>query len=211
MQIQAVNDLGNLIFLLFFLATVALIVLILYRSVRRRKTRILAFALLACLLAYAAVVVAFSLNSERRELALGTDKCFDDWCATVSEAHSLPNPHGGADTKLVAVTLRVSNRARRAAFRPSQPRVSLILPTGSATRSAEAQRQFERQAGPQEDLAKRLLPGDTFQTTFLFEVPAATREASVALLEGPAIVTRFLAGDENSFLHKKMVYPIAVP
>lgn len=211
MQIQAVNDLGNLIFLLFLLVTVALIVLILYRSVRRRKTRLLALALVACFLAYAAVVVAFSLTSERRELALGTDKCFDDWCATVSEGHCLPNPHGVAGTKLVAVTLRVSNRARQAAFRPSQPRVSLSFLTGSAIKSAEAQRRFEQQAGPQEDLAKRLLPGDSFQTTLIFEVPFATRQASVVLLEGPAIVTRFLAGDENSFLHKKMVYPITVP
>lgn len=54
----------------------------------------------------------------------------------------------------------------------------------------------------------RLLPGESFETTLVFEVPAATREASVVVLEGPAVVTRFLAGDENSFFHKKTVYPI---
>jgi hypothetical protein len=113
--------------------------------------------------------------------------------------------------ELVAITLHISNRARQAAFRPSQPRVTLVLGSGAAvTPSEAAQREFEKQAGPQESLAKRLVAGDRFQTTLIFMVPAATREASVVLLEGPVIVTRVLVGDENSFFHRKTVYPITV-
>jgi hypothetical protein len=166
---------------------------------------------LVCVSVYAAILAGFSLRSETRQLTLGTDKCFDDWCATVTGARSLANPNMPGGTKLVAISLRVTNRARRAVFQPSQPRVFLVLAAGEAVpASAGAQREFERQAGPQENLAKRLVPGDGFQTTLVFEIPAATREASVVLLEGPDVITRFLAGDENSFFHKKTVFPITV-
>jgi hypothetical protein len=209
MQIQAVNDAGNLLFFVSFLATAILVTLLVYRTFRGRPIRRIALAILVCWCAYAATLIAVSFSSETRSLTLGTDKCFDDWCAAVIGARSMPNPNGPIGTKLVAITLRVSNRARQAAFRPSQPRVSLLLASGDALYpSAVAQREFEKQGGPQEDLAKRLVAGDKFQTTLVFEVPAATREASVALLEGPAVLTRFLVGDENSFFHRKMVYPI---
>lgn len=211
MQIQAVNDLGSLLFFVFLLATVVLTALLAYRKLRRRPVRGVALAILLCLVAYAVTLVAFSLTTEARQLALGTDKCFDDWCATVTGSRSLPHPDPAAGTKLVAVTLRVSNRARRAAFRPSQPRVTLSLTDGvTLSPSPSAQREFEKQAGSQEDLSRRLEAGDQFQTTLVFELPAATRHASVVLLEGPAVLTRFLAGDENSFLHPKSVYPISL-
>jgi hypothetical protein len=165
----------------------------------------------ACVFVYAAVLLVVSLTGETRVIALGTDKCFDDWCATVTGARSIPNSKGFSGTKVVAVTLRVSNRARQAAFRPSQPRVSLVLPGEVViTPSTDGQREFEKQAGPQDDLGKRLVAGESFQTSLVFDVPAATREVSVVLLEGPAVVTTFLVGDENSFFHKKIVYPITV-
>jgi hypothetical protein len=210
-QIQAVSDLGNLLFFVFLLTTAILTAVVAYRKARRRRARSLAVAILVCLCAYAVVLVGVSLISETRQLTLGTDKCFDDWCATVISARSLPETKGLVGTKLVAITLGISNRARRAAFHPSQPRVTLVLGLGdTVTPSDAAQREFEKQAGPQESLAKRLVAGDKFQTTLIFTVPAATREASVVLLEGPALITRVLVGDENSFFHRKMVYPITV-
>lgn len=211
MQVQAVNDLGNLLFFICLLATVILTILLAYRKLRQRPTRGIAIAIIACLCAYAVVLVGTSLSSKTRQLALGTDKCFDDWCASVTGSRILPKTNAAASNELVAITLRISNRARQAAFRPSQPRVILMLPDGDTLASSEvAQREFEKQAGPQDDLAKRLLAGESFQTTLVFEVPASTRKASVVVLEGPVAITRFLVGDENSFFHKKMVYPITV-
>jgi hypothetical protein len=166
---------------------------------------------MGCSLAYAVVLLGASLSSKTRQLAPGTDKCFDDWCASVIGSRILPRTNSVASNELIAVTLRISNRARQAAFRPSQPRVILMLPDGDTLASSEvAQSEFEKQAGPQDDLAKRLLAGESFQTTLVFEVPATTRQASVVVLEGPAAITQFLVGDENSFFHKKMVYPITL-
>ncbi len=209
-QIQAVNGLGSLLFLVFLLTAIGLAALIVYRRLKRRSVRSIGLAMLASIGVYAAALVGFSLASHYRILPLGTDKCFDDWCATVTSARSLPNPTGDSGTKFVAISLRISNRGGRAAFRPSQPRVRMVLPTGDILPSASGQREFERQAGPQEDIAMRLTPGESFQTCLVFEIPAITREGYVVLLEGPAILTQFLAGDENSFFHGKMIYPIVV-
>lgn len=210
MQTQAVNDAGNLLFVLFLLAAVVLTAVLAYRKLRGRPIRRPALAIAVCFAAYVVILVGVSLSSSTRQLALGTDKCFDDWCATVAGARSLPMPDGATGSKLVAITLRITNRARKAAFRPSQPRVFLVLPSGdSILSSSSAQGEFEKQSGPQQDLAKRLVAGDSFQTTVAFQVPVATREASVVLLEGPTLITRFLVGDENSFFHRKVVYSIA--
>jgi hypothetical protein len=209
MQIQVVNDLGSLAFALFLLTAVVLTLVLLYRKLRGRRIRGIAWAIFICLLVYAILLVGVSLTSETRTLALGTDKCFDDWCATVTGAQSLPKLSAPPGMKLVAVTLRVSNRARQAAFRPSQPRVRLALASGEALApSAVALHEFETQAGTQQNLAKRIMAGDSFQTTLVYDVPVVTREASVVLLEGPALLTSVLVGDENSVFHKKMVYPI---
>jgi len=209
MQIQAVNDLGDLLFVIVLLTTVILSGILAYRKLRGRRIRGVALAIVLCLSVYALALVAVSLTSATLQLALGTDKCFDDWCATVTGAESLPGLSAPIGMKRVAMTLRISNRARQSAFRPSQPRVTLALASGVIVApSPDAQRQFERQAGPQEDLAKRLVAGDTFQTKLVFEVPAATHEASVILVEGPSVLTQFILGDENSFLHKKIVYPV---
>lgn len=211
MRTQAVNDAGNLLFVVFLLATVILTAVLVYRRLRRRPCRNIVRAIVVCLCAYALTLLAVSFSSKTRQLALGTDKCFDDWCASVIGARSLPMPGGIAGTKVVAIAIRISNRARRAAFRPSQPRVILVLASAdSILPSSSAQRELEKQTGPQEDLAKRLVAGDSYQTTLAFEVPAATRRASVLVLEGPSFITRFLVGDENSFLHAKMVYAITL-
>lgn len=209
MQVQAVNDLGNLVFVVFILASLTIGAAIIYRRIRGRSAQKLLLTLAGCMIAYAAILIIVSLSSHTRELAVGTDKCFDDWCASVMGAHALPGASHTNGKKIVAVELRVSNRARGAAFRPSQPRVRLVLPSGEEVNpSASGQHEFEKQSGPQEDIAKRLSAGENFRTTLAFEVPVTTSTAVVQLLEGPALVMRLLVGDENSFFHKKSVFAI---
>lgn len=210
MQIQAVNDAGNLLFFAFVLAILVCAIALVYRKLRGRSIKAPMMVIVGCSAVYIAVLVAVSLTSQTQSLALGTDKCFDDWCATVIGAQTVAAQGATTGRKSVAVTLGISNRARQAAFRPSQPRVALILESGGfITPSAAAQRDFEKNAGSQEGLAKRIVAGERFQTVVMFDVPVNTRHASVVVLEGPALITRFLVGDENSFLHKTLVFPIA--
>ena len=131
-QIQAVNGLGSLLFLVFLLTAIGLAALIVYRRLKRRSVRSIGLAMLASIGVYAAALVGFSLASHYRILPLGTDKCFDDWCATVTSARSLPNPTGDSGTKFVAISLRISNRGGRAAFRPSQRVSAWYFPPGTS-------------------------------------------------------------------------------
>ena len=209
-QIQAVNDADNLIFFVFFLTILVCAIVLVYRKVRGRSVKTLMIAMLSYSAAYIAVLAGVSLASQTQSLALGTDECFDDWCATVIGAQTVAAHGTTPGKKSVGVTLGISNRARQVAFRPSQPRVALMLESGEfIAPSAAAQRDFEKNAGSQESLAKRIVAGERFQTVVMFDVPVSMRRATVVVLEGPAIVTRFLVGDENSFLHKKLVFPIA--
>ena len=208
LTVQAVDEVGNLVSLAFMIAIAALAVNIVVRLFRKKPVRRVAVAAIACVTVYAILLITLSLSSRTRELTPGTEKCFDDWCATVTKARSLPGREN-SDLKLVGVSFEVSNHAQRAAFRPSQPRVSLVAPDGRAYMpSSVAQREFEQQAGRQEDLARRLTAGEQFQTTLVFEVPPETRKGWIVLQEGPAAITRFLIGDENSFLHAKLVFPV---
>lgn len=210
MQVQAVNGAGSIVFLAFLLTAAVLLVVCFYRLLRRRPYQPIVRALFLVALAYAAILLAVSLTSRTRYIPLGTDKCFDDWCVSVVSARSLTAP-SQAGAKLLEVTLAVSNHARRAAFRPSQPRVALVLPAGNVVApSVAAQDASERRGAPQESLTKRVMAGETFQTSLEFEVPASTHEALVVIQEGPTSVTQFLVGDENSFFHKKSVFTIHV-
>ncbi len=211
MRVQAVSGAGSIVFLAFLLTTTILLAVCFYRLLRRRPSKPALRALLLVALAYTAILLAMSLTSRTRYIPLGADKCFDDWCVTVLSARSLAPPGQGAGTKLLEVTLAVSNHAQRAAFRPSQPRVALVLPSGDVIApSAAVSDALERPGAPQGNLAKRVTPGETFHTSLGFEVPASTREASVVIQEGPESITQFLVGDENSFFHKKSVFTIRV-
>ncbi len=168
MPVQAVNDVGNLVSVGLLLATLTLAVTVVFRRLRGKPAGPPAVAAIVCLATYGILLLAVSLASRTREIAPGTDKCFDDWCATVTGVRSLPNKPG-APEKFIAVSFCVSNRAQRAAFRPSQPRVAFVVPDGRVFMpSAAAQGEFERQAGPLQDLTKRVVAGEQFRTSLVF-------------------------------------------
>jgi hypothetical protein len=210
MRNQAVNDAGAMLFFLVILATAILAIATLVRKLRRRSIRRIGLTIAACWIFYIAILFVVSLTSATRQIPLRAEKCFDDWCATVTGARAFLEPTPTAGGKFIVVSLRVSNHARQAAFRPSQPRLTLQLPSGgSVSPSTAGQGEFEKQAGPQENLAKRIIAGESFETSVVFEVPTAAHQA-VVLLEGPPQLTKILVGDENSLFHKKVVFPITI-
>ena len=195
------------LFLLLLLIVVACLIALVYRTLRGRSARGLGIVMAVAIGVYAVMLVAASAASHTRQIALGMDKCFDDWCATVTGARVLSIPSTAAGSKVIVVMLRVSNRALRAAFRPSQPRVHLVLESGEVVIPADP-REIEAKLGPQQNLSTRLAPGESYETAVGFHVPAGVRKAAIVILEGPVTVTQFLVDDETSFGHKKTVFPI---
>ena len=72
-RIQAVDEMGNLVFVLFLVAIAILTASLIYRKLRGRGIGSLAFAVLACLAAYGVALVGVSLRSETRSLNPGDE------------------------------------------------------------------------------------------------------------------------------------------
>ncbi len=106
------TNLGEPLFLLLALATVvSLLTAGIFAAAGRagRAGRILRRIAIGAAL-YFAIVILVSIVTPRREYRVGDTQCFDDWCIAVADARL-------ADTlaaRRYDVTLRLSNRARRA-------------------------------------------------------------------------------------------------
>jgi hypothetical protein len=105
----------DLLFILFFLATVGALVAAATFAVRRqyhRAGRIL-IRLITGAAVYFTVVIAVSLIAPRQSLKLGDRQCFDDMCVSVENFETLPEP-GGVK---YAVGVRLFNGGRGRAQR----------------------------------------------------------------------------------------------
>ena len=89
---------------------------------------------------------------------------------------------------------RVQSSAARVTMRPSAPQATLIDDTGREFTASD-------ELDP-EPFARLVAPGASYMKTLVYHVPAGVGEPKLYLSEG-GWVTRFLIGDENSFLHRR--------
>jgi hypothetical protein len=148
-----------------------------------------------CLALYLGVEVAVSLASPQRVLALGEDRCFDDWCIAVDDVTRNDLP---ARTEYT-VTLRLSSRARRVPQRENGIVVYIADESGG---------RFDAVADPSATPFNVLLqPGEAVTTTRTFDVAGAAGQP--VLVMGHAGSRRFpglfIIGDDSSLLHKRMI------
>jgi hypothetical protein len=96
------------LFILCFLATVIVLVLVAVAAIRGRRVEALAKLrrLGVCTAVYMGVVLLVGLATPRKVYHIGDTQCFDDWCIVVVSATR-------ARAGSVEVTLRLSSRAKR--------------------------------------------------------------------------------------------------
>jgi len=181
---------------LVLLATVAAVAINLVRSIlfRLRKKRRRAFTAFrsASVLAliYMFVLIVVSMTSTQRVLSTGVPKCFGDWCVTVTQAVR--------DRSRGVVELSLRNQGNRAGLRPDRPAIWLSDPKGRRVAPAA-------ETGP--PLGGPLRPDQTVEKEYQFDIPKNMQFPMVSITEG-GWLTRFLIGDENSFLHPQAVTPL---
>jgi len=187
----------DLFFILIFFASVAMLAVVVVTALRGRGrqavTRLAALGV--CLALYLGVIALVSLASPPRVLALGQDRCFDDWCVAVENAARAPSP---TRTELT-VTLRVSNRARRAPQRENGVAVAVL---------DEAGRRFEAAAQGEDAPFNILLqPGESVTTTRTFDVSGASGQLDLAVEHAgfSRFPGMFIIGDDSSLLHKPTI------
>ena len=114
---------------------------------------------------------------------LGIDTCFDDWCATVTRVEIAPGflPAPPADSTWVVLHVKMSNRARGIAQKPSEPRVHLIDGRGGYWAvSDKGQQALEKSVGKQPDIGSRLELHQSLETQMVFAIPAKVKKSKSA-------------------------------
>jgi hypothetical protein len=143
---------------------------------------------------YLVVLVAVSLFTPGRVLAIGEDNCSDDWCIAVT-AVSQPS---GADDHSLVVTFRLTSRARRITQREHGV---LVYVRDSGGHRIDAQ-----PATGEAPFDVALGPGDEHETTRRFNLFPGTAPVEVVLTRaGLPFPGCLIIGDADSFLHARTV------
>ena len=154
--------------------------------------------------AYALLLLGASITSRSRILAVGAEKhiCEID-ChlayAVVGETAETLAAGGVRHT----VTVRV--RFDAATISPQRSRTAPLTPNSRYVALVDAQGHQYR--GATDGLRRPLIPGESYTTDLVFEVPADARELRLVLRNNDA-ETEFIIGHENSLLHGQTTFAL---
>jgi hypothetical protein len=183
------------------------------------RARLVLLATIAIAVIYVAAVLAFSFASSEQVLARGQEKHFCEIdchlaysIANVTQAKTignLPQPAvaGGVFT-LVTVRTRFDentigpNRGNDQLY-PNPRSLTLMDQQGrSYFPSAAGQTALESSKASGTPITNALRPGESYDTTIAFDVPAEVKKLTLLINESDWI-THLIIGHENSPLHKK--------
>jgi hypothetical protein len=204
---DGLNPIMVLLFLAAALASVTLVVL--YAIARATKRESFARITLRLLLGGAGVYVVLflvaSLTSRNRVLAVGEEKhiceidCHLAYAVAATKSEPLPN---GQVRHTVTVKVRFdeetisSRRPRDATLTPNSRFVALVDDAG------------HQYPGSTDGLKRKLIPGESYTTDIVFDVPAEAKSLRLVLRNNDPEST-FIIGHENSLLHGKTTFALA--
>jgi hypothetical protein len=175
----------DLLFIAIFLGTIVMLVLAGVAALRRRRAQAIAIVRRLGIFAgvYLGIVILVSLVSPRRELHVGDDQCWDDWCIAVTNVRR----QTAEDAQTYEVTLRISSRARRRAQRALDAQVYLM-----DDRSRCYDPEPDPTAVPLDILVQ---PQEVVSVTRVFHMPADARDAVLVASHGRGFPGLFIIGD----------------
>jgi len=219
---------GVLAFLGFGLleSLAAVTVLVLFARRKRRPARRVVVAAAAAAGLYAAVLLVFSLVSREQVAGRGDEKYFCEVdchlaysVADVRESKSV----GAGSSRATArglyrvVTLRVRfdpettsvHRPQDVSLTPNPRCVRVVDASGRIYRpDLVGQHALESVEGPGVPLTRALLPGESYLTRLVFDLPEKVEDPRLLVTESDWI-TRALIGHENSPLHRKTSFRLS--
>jgi hypothetical protein len=203
---DGLNPLTVLLFLGAVLAGATLIVVYIVARVTRRElfARMTLRVLLGGVGLYLLLFLGASVFSHSRVLAIGEEKhiceidCHLAYAVAATNSESLPN---GMVRHTVTVRVRFdeatisSARPRDATLKPNSRYVALVDGAG------------HRYPGSTDGLQRKLIPGESYTTDIVFDVPANARDLRLVLRNND-FETAFIIGHENSLLHGKTTFAL---
>lgn len=183
-----------LIFITVVLSFLFLAAKIVFHLTSGKDIVVLIRMLLLLLLGYGGVWFVFYTIRVDKVEPLGIDNCFDDWCAMVTGAEypatlGRPDHVARPQGQWVVLYVRLSNPARAAPLRESQPRVLLMDESGQEwSYSPRGQAALTEGSGPQMPLVN--LPGmqRAFETELVFDVPRGVKGLRAHIDNGPGVL-----------------------
>lgn len=146
---------------------------------------------------YLATLVTVSLVQPQRVVAMGQEQCFDDMCFAVVGAEEVPGFLIRDGSRLVRVSVRVSNRGRGRPQSEGLIRAYLVDAQG---------RRWEESAGVGGvRLTARVAAGDSVVSEPVFKVAGDSTGLELVFTHGwkqPGVV---VIGDSDSWLHRRTV------
>ena len=204
---DGLNPLSFLTFVALVLGSGAATLLLVFSLILRRPdaARLIAKLALAGVGAYAALFLLASLTSRDRVLGLNEEKhiCEVDChlaysVAGAKTAKALDGRTARGTFYVVTVKVRfdeqtISPRRGMGPLTPNSRYVAIVDGEG---------RRFETAT---DVLKRQLVPGEAYTTDVVFDLPPDARDLRL-ILASHDIVTPFLIGHENSFLHAKTTF-----
>ncbi len=188
--------------LIFFITMLTLIVLIVRLLIRLMQKKPIGGTLkLICgiTLVYGSVWIIFDLTRKRVPVPMGTDVCFDDWCATVDSVSQQPS----SDSIHFVLYLKMSNHAGGIAQSPSEPRVHIIDSSDKVwLYSVKGQQSYQTHHGVQPGIEHRLELHQSLKTELVFALPKIASGCQVLIEEGPWITHLLFPEDQLVFALK---------
>jgi hypothetical protein len=191
---------GTIITLLIYLARLIL------KIIKRKTIASTLRTLVIIVLSYSVLWGIFYLFRSDIPVPLGTDICFDDWCATVTKVEQpiileLENQKFNPQGQFIILNIKMSNHARGIAQKPSEPRVHINDEKGNSySFSSEGQQALEKQLGNQIRLDQRLELHQSLETQLVFDIPKEAKNLKVLIEEGPFITKLLFNENREVFL-----------
>ena len=147
-------------------------------------------------LVYLCVLIGVSLEQRQRVVPIGGAQCFDEMCFTVMKVEEVPGFLIRDGRRLVRVTIRVTNRGRKAQ-REGSVWAYLVDAKG---------RVWDQSSGVNGvGLTARLAGGDSVVSEPIFNVAADATGLGLVFTHGRWQPGVLVIGDSDSLFHKKTV------
>jgi hypothetical protein len=145
---------------------------------------------------YLCVLVGVSLAQRQKVVAIGEPQCFDDMCFTVTGVEEVPGFLIRDGRRLVRVSVRVTNRGRKA---QSEGSISAYLVDSQG-------RLWEESPGVNGvGLTARVAGGESVVSEPVFKLAADAKGLGLVLTHGRWQPGVLVIGDSDSWLHRKTV------
>ncbi len=196
----------TLIFFGTIIAILIYLVILIIKIIKRKTITSTLVTLILLIVTYSGLWGILYLIRSDKPISLGTDICFDDWCATVTRIEKpiilgIENQKLNPQGQFIILNIKMSNHARGIDQKPSEPRVHITDEKGNSySFSVAGQQALEKQIGKQIPIDERLELNQSLETQLVFDIPKEAKKLKILIEEGPFITKLLFVENRDVFL-----------